>query len=131
MNIVEATKKWYKNWANYKGFSEREEYWLGLMGAFILMFIFNVIAAFSRGIAAEAPTPPIKTFNAIILMLYFLFAMVNFFAVLSGTSRRLRDVNKSDWYLLLLLFPIIGYIVLIVLLIGPSVIENNKYRNNE
>ena len=132
MSIVEATKKWYKNFGNYKGISGREEYWLGLVGSAIIMCILYAIRYVLNDFSTELPYVNwLRIVSSFTSILYAVLAIINFCAALCGTARRLHDVNKSDWYLLLFLVPAVGEIALIVLLIGPSVIENNPYRNNQ
>ena len=131
MGIVEATKKWYKNWGNYKGISEREEYWLGLGGAVIIMCILYALMKVFTVFSAELPYVKwLKVASTTSTAIYAICAIITLFAFLCATVRRLHDINKSDWYLLILLIPAVGELILLVLLIGPSVIENNTYRKN-
>ena len=39
----------------------------------------------------------------------------------------MHDVNKSGWYLLMDIIPIIGWILVLVAMCSPSVTEDNKY----
>lgn len=132
MGILEATKKWYKNWGNYKGISEREEYWLGLGGAAIIMCILYGIMRVLQTFSGDLQYLDwLRIASTTSVVVYAICAIITFFAFLCATARRLHDVNKSDWYLLVLLIPAVGEIILLVLLMGPSVINDNPYRNNE
>ncbi|MEL7222884.1 MAG: DUF805 domain-containing protein [Bacteroidota bacterium] len=44
--------------------------------------------------------------------------------------RRLHDTNKSGWYILISLIPLIGAIVLLVFLVTDSDVGSNKYGPN-
>ena len=46
---------------------------------------------------------------------------------LAVAIRRLHDTNKSGWFLLLALIPIVGFIVLIVFLATPGEPGPNNY----
>ena len=43
------------------------------------------------------------------------------------TVRRLHDINKSGWYCLVILIPLVGWIWLLVMLCTDSKPENNNY----
>ena len=104
MGIWEATKKWYKNWGNYKGISEREEYWLGLGGAAIIMCILYGIMRVLQTFSGDLQYLDwLRIASTTSVVVYVICAIITFFAFLCATARRLHDVNKSDWYLLVLL----------------------------
>jgi uncharacterized membrane protein YhaH (DUF805 family) len=42
-------------------------------------------------------------------------------------ARRLHDVGKSGWYLLIHLIPVIGILVLIYFWVQPTQAESNNY----
>ena len=48
---------------------------------------------------------------------------------LSATVRRLHDTNKSGWYVLIFLIPLIGLIVFVFLIL-PGDNKKNKYGHN-
>ncbi len=59
--------------------------------------------------------------------LYFLYAIFIFIPGLAVTLRRLHDVGKSGWMMLIALLPIVGAIWLLVLLLTNSQREENEY----
>ena len=46
---------------------------------------------------------------------------------LAVAIRRLHDVGRSGWWLLLVLIPIVGWIILIVFMAAPSQPGPNQY----
>ncbi len=116
--------KWYlhvlKNYANFKGRARRKEYWM--------FFLFNMIFA----IIASKLDNLLGTTNpqmgiGIIYALYNLAVLVPSLAVL---VRRLHDIGKSGWMLLVGLIPIVGIIWLFILLIKEGMTEENQYGMN-
>jgi len=61
---------------------------------------------------------------------YFLYALVVLIPGLAVTVRRLHDVGKSGWMILIALIPIIGAIWLLVLMVTDSNPEENQYGLN-
>jgi hypothetical protein len=55
--------------------------------------------------------------------------MVLLIPCLATTVKRLHDVNKSGWLLLLLLLPIAGVVWILLLLLADSDLSDNKYGN--
>ncbi|WP_010523026.1 DUF805 domain-containing protein [Aquimarina agarivorans] len=56
-----------------------------------------------------------------------IFSVLMFIPYLAVSIRRLHDVNKSGWFLLLILVPIIGWIWLFILLITEGYQGPNEY----
>ena len=107
--------EWYlkvvrDNYANFNGRASRQEYWM--------FYLFNMI--FLGVILA------IDTFLGIAFLstIYTLALMIPGFAV---GIRRLHDVGKSGWFLLISLIPLVGVIWLIVLLASKSNPGENQY----
>ncbi len=104
-----------KKYSDFESSSSRKEYWM-----FVL---FNIV--FSS--LASIISPKIS-------ILYSLFVFIPALAV---TVRRLHDVGKSGWMLLIIFIPLIGPIWLLFLLLqkGDSLNEffanDNSYKQTE
>ena len=107
---------WYlhvwKNYATFDGRATRSEYWY-----FIL---FNTIISIALLIIDEIAT------GGILSIVYLLAILIPSIAV---ATRRLHDINKSGWWQLIALIPLIGLIVLIVFYCTDSK-EDNQYGVN-
>lgn len=55
------------------------------------------------------------------------FALATFLPMWAVEVRRLHDVGKSGWWLLLNLIPVIGFIVLLIWVIGKGTDGENAY----
>jgi uncharacterized membrane protein YhaH (DUF805 family) len=104
-----------KKYAVFSGRSQRAEYWY--------FFLFNVIISIALAIISTV----IGDDSSILRMLYGLAVLIPGIAV---SVRRLHDVGKSGWMLLIGLIPLIGAIWLLVLMVTDSNPGDNKYGPN-
>ena len=100
----------FENYFNFSGRARREEYWMFSL----LNFIFSCLIYF------------ISISVGLGVSLGFIYGIFVLIPSLSVWVRRLHDINKSGWNVLLVLIPIIGPIILIVY----SVTEGDKTENN-
>lgn len=92
-------KKGLSNYANFKGRARRKEYWYFYLGSMIATLIGLLIDSM---LGFETP------------VLYGLMGLALFLPSLSVGVRRLHDINKSGWWMLIALIPIIGGILVLV-----------------
>ena len=97
MNFGDAIKAGFSNYVNFSGRACRSEYWYWVLFA-IIGGIVTYIIDFAIGM-------PIT--NTI-------FGLAVFLPGLSVAIRRLHDLDRSGWWILLFLIPLIGAIILIV-----------------
>jgi len=115
---------WYlavlKNYAGFSGRARRMEYWM--------FALFNMIFAFvAMGLDNLLGTTVGILPYGVFYLLYGLAVLVPGLAV---AVRRMHDVGKSGWMLLIALIPIIGGIWLLILLVTDSNSGENKYGAN-
>lgn len=100
--------EWYlkvlKNYVGFSGRARRKEYWMfvlfNIIFAVVAMILDNVLGLASK----EYGYGPI----------YGLYALAVFLPGLAVSVRRLHDIGKSGWWLLIALIPIVGAIMLII-----------------
>ena len=113
--IMEWFIKCIKQYADFKGRARRKEYWM-----FTLFYsIFTIAAMLIDAILLEE-LPIFET-------LFGLFILIPSFAV---EVRRLHDIGKSGWMMLIVLIPIVGAIWLIVLFCQDSEPGSNNWGDN-
>ena len=115
---------WYlkvlKQYADFSGRARRREFWI--------FSIFNIIFIV---IAMELDNILGLTVGGLSFgIIYFLYAIVLFIPSLAVSVRRLHDIDKSGWMLLIGFIPILGAIWLIVLTLTDSKLGENKYGPN-
>ncbi len=110
-NMIDWFVKGLKNYANFKGRARRKEYWFFVLCQFLLIFI----AAIIDSILFDNPA-----------LFYSITALGLFVPSLAVAVRRMHDIGKSGWLLLLSLIPLIGLIV-IFWLANETKQENNQW----
>lgn len=103
MNVtfVDAVKLFYSNYTNFNGRATRAEYWYA---ALFMLICYAVLLCLGK----------------IGMILYGIFALANIIPSLSVSIRRMHDIGKSGWWILINLVPLIGGIWFIVLAATPS-----------
>ena len=123
----------------FKGRSRRSLFWffyLFTVLTFIPTLIFFII--FSKDILIiiglkhrEDGKNTTNIWPLIVLGILLVINIILFFPLIPIGIRRLHDIGKSGYYLLLILIPIAGIIVLIILLSKDSDINTNEYGISE
>ena len=102
-----------KKYAEFKGRSDRAEFWyfvlLNAIVSIVLSIISSIIGDHERNVLGN------------------LYSLAVFCPSLAVGMRRLHDIGKSGWWTLLGLIPIVGWIWLIVLFAQKSDSASNKY----
>ena len=101
MEFIPSVKDGINNYGMFTGKADRSQFWWFQLFFFLGVIIATIIDYLVFG------TP-----YRFILLLWILFTII---PVLAVGSRRLRDTNRSGWWQLLLIPPIIGWIILIIL----------------
>ena len=104
MGFITSIRVCFSKFFTFSGRGSRREYWWFAFFA-LIVFVF---------------TAPYHQFS-------FPVWFVLFFPGLAAGSRRLHDTGKSGWWQLIWLIPLIGWIILLLLLIGKPEEGPNKY----
>jgi uncharacterized membrane protein YhaH (DUF805 family) len=115
-NIRLAVKSVLSNYATFTGRASRPEFWWWVLAILLLSLVTQLIDAlliapltgFDRG--AENAGQPLSMLVSLILLL----------PALAVSARRLHDIGRSAWWLLLYLVPLIGGLVLLWFYTRPS-----------
>ena len=109
---------WYldvlKKYVEFNGRARRKEYWMFCLFNVVISVVLALID--SSGVTGG--------------MLGGLYSLAVLLPALGVTIRRLHDIGKSGWWLLIILIPIIGAIVLLVFMVIDSQLEENQYGPN-
>jgi len=109
-----------KKYAEFNGRSRRKEYWMFVLFNIIIAII---IASFERLFGFDA-----NGFGSGFLStIYSLLVLIPGIAV---GVRRLHDIGKSGWWILIVFVPIIGWIWLIILFATDGHPGSNEYGLN-
>jgi uncharacterized membrane protein YhaH (DUF805 family) len=103
-----------KKYAVFNGRATRKEYWMFFLINNFISFILNIV----EGDVSKM---------GLISTIYSLAVLIPLIAV---AVRRLHDTGKSGWWILIGLFPLVGFIILIYLLVQKSEAGANAYGAN-
>ncbi len=104
-----------ERYAQFTGRSRRAEFWWYFLANFIIGIVFNILIAVS----------------SIFWVLYVIYALAVLIPGIAVGIRRLHDTDKSGWWLLIGLIPLVGIIVLIVFFATDGLPGPNQYGPSE
>lgn len=115
---------WYievlKKYVVFRGRARRREYWY--------FFLFNILISIALGFIDGVtgmldPTTGIGTLGGI-------YSLAVFLPSIAVAVRRLHDIGRTGWWLLIILIPIIGALTLLVFSLFDSQEGDNEYGEN-
>lgn len=98
MTFQESIKVCFSKYADFSGRALRSEYW------------WFALFCFLGGIAAQAISPTVS----------ILFSLGIILPIIAAATRRLHDTNRSGWWQLISLIPIVGWIIIVIFLAQES-----------
>jgi len=116
MNMVDAVKSVFTNYVNFKGRARRSEYWWFVLANFIVSCVLGILAN--------------ATGSGIISAISSIYSLAVLLPSLAVEVRRLHDIGKSGWWLLISLVPVVGAILLIVWAAKDGDPAPNQYGEN-
>ena len=105
MNFGEAIKSCFAQYVGFGGRAARSEYWWWVL---FLTLVSIVLGALKQE------------------MLNGLFTLVILLPTIAVGARRLHDIGKSGWWLLLNFVPFVGWLVVLYFAVKPSA-DNNEH----
>ena len=105
MSFTEAISSGFRNYVNFTRRAARSEFWF--------WFLFSVLASIVAGLIDYALFGGGALWRAL-SPISGLVSLALFLPGLAVSVRRLHDTGRSGWWILLVLIPIIGAIVLLI-----------------
>ena len=116
MNFLEPLLAPYKKYAVFSGRTTRKEYWLFIL-FYLILAITLVFADVFLGTIDE------ESGYGLLSGIYMFGSIIPWASI---SVRRLHDINKSGWWYLLFLIPIVN-IWLFILLCKKGDLEDNRF----
>ena len=122
----------YKRFFEFSGRSRRKEYWLYILVFYVMMFVLAFVdAALGLGGTSQTALDTTEGFSASASaeggVLTAIWAIGNIIPLLACGIRRLHDTDRSGWWILISLIPLIGTIWLIVLMCLDGTSGRNRF----
>ncbi len=102
-NLFKEYVAMWKNWSDFEGKADVRDYWM----AWLINFAISILI-FAIGDAINVSA--LSTIYSVAILV----------PSISIAVRRLHDTGKSGWYLLWMILPIIGWIMVIIALIKKA-----------
>ncbi len=118
--FVDTLKNRY---ADFEGRARRSEFWYFNLYAFLVILL--CMALVGIGVATE-----IFILSTIGGIAYLIVALAMIIPNLAVSIRRLHDIGKSGWMILIAFIPIVGSIMLLVFCVTDSQREPNQWGPN-
>ena len=110
LNFFQAVKTCLKKYFNFRDRASRSEYWYYQL-LVTPVYLFSYI-------------PTLSDETWIFLGLFFLLTLIPSFAV---AVRRFHDIDKSGWFILISIIPLVGWIIMLVMLVGKGTEGKNRF----
>ena len=119
-----------KNYANFNGRARRSEYWFFVLFN-VIFSIAALIVDYLLGTRYDFEQAYGESYISIHLgYINIIYGLLMFIPGLAVSVRRLHDLGKSGWFILICLIPLIGPIWLLVLFFTDSKVGVNQYGPN-
>ncbi|WP_017934211.1 DUF805 domain-containing protein [Nocardioides sp. Iso805N] len=94
----QAVQRFFQKYAQFRGRASRSEFWWWFLLAAIIDVVLNLAGRASGAFVAIS----------------YIWSLATLVPWLALGARRLHDTNRSGWWQLLLLIPLVGWIILII-----------------
>lgn len=123
MNFVEAVKSGYQNYVNFSGRSSRSAFWWWALFQVIVSIVIGIVeggGSWQMGggmMAGGYDSGPIG----------IVWSLANLLPGLALGVRRLHDIDRSGWWILISLIPLVGWIIYIVWSCTKGTTGDNRF----
>ncbi|MDO9518506.1 MAG: DUF805 domain-containing protein [Methanosarcinaceae archaeon] len=101
----------------WSGRFSRKEYIIFLLGAWGISIVIAILMGVITGLLASSSIEIVVTLLSVIFMVWYLVVTI---ASLGAVVRRLHDTDRSGWYILIGLIPLVNLVLLYWIFIVPS-----------
>jgi len=110
MNFVQAISSGFSNYVKFSGRAIRSEYWYWVLFTVVGSIVAGIIDAV-LGITVIDP----------------LFGLATILPSIAVAIRRLHDLDRTGWWILIGLIPLIGWIILIIWYCSRGTVGSNRF----
>ena len=127
MNFQTAVRTCLSKYATFSGRAIRSEYWYFVLFNFLGQILLGIIDGILFDTGSMMHGTGFLSFQSEGGPLSGLFSLAILLPSIAVGVRRLHDIGKSGWWLLLILLPLIGFLVLLYFFVQPSEPGANRY----
>ena len=115
MNFFEAIKICFVKYATFSGRASRSEFWY--------FSLINLILSIPIYIYGNSDDPTEKN----LYIISIICVIILFLPGIAVQIRRMHDINKSGWFILLNFVPLFGLIIVLVMLTEKGTLGKNRF----
>ena len=115
ISFAEAVTSCFNKYADFNGRSPRAEYWYFALFNVAVVMVLAVLGAI---------------IGKLFMYVYYTYVLAILVPSIAVSIRRMHDIGRSGWWVLISLVPFIGSIWYIVLAALPSQLGPNQYGPN-
>jgi uncharacterized membrane protein YhaH (DUF805 family) len=108
MNFVDSIKTCFAKYADFNGRAKRPEFWWYTLFIFLVSIALSVLTHHNQSVSG-------------------LFSLATLLPSLAVGARRLHDTDRSGWWQLLWILPVIGWIIMIVFQATAGQAGDNRF----
>ena len=106
MNFGEAIKVCFSKYVGFEGRATRSEYWWWVLFVILVSIVLGMLK---------------------LELIHAIFSLAILLPSLAVGARRLHDIGRSGWWLLISFIPLVGMLVLLFFAVQPSQAGSNEY----
>ena len=134
--IGQAVRRFWKKYATFTGRASRAEFWWWYLVAALVSFVLNAINRLFAGPQPAQPVDPAQLSQYVSdvmawslrgSVLSLIWGLATLVGTIALSTRRLHDTNRSGWWYLLILIPVVGFIILVVFWASAPKPEGQRY----
>lgn len=118
MTFNEAIRTCFAKYVDFSGRASRSEYWWFVLFILLGNFVLSFFDAAIFGTAVDGQ--PVSVLGGI-------WSLALLLPSIAVGVRRLHDLDKSGWWLLLVLIPLIGFLVLLFFFVQKGTNGPNRF----
>lgn len=121
--MIEAYKKFWKGYVDFKGRSTRSDYWFAVLANILVIWAIGILAGIFIGANDGSVEGPLGTIATVMILAMFVYCLAVILPFISIQVRRLRDAGYNWPYIFIPLIPFVGIFIFIFLLCQPTKVE--------
>lgn len=127
--MIEAYKKFWKGYVDFKGRSTRSDYWLNVLAQCLVYLLFSFLLILIMILGGDSSTYTSNPYSFQMILVYIVVLGIGVYALASLVPsiaiivRRLRDSGYHWALIFLALIPYLGSFIIFILTLQPTKVE--------
>ncbi|AQW20773.1 DUF805 domain-containing protein [Lentilactobacillus curieae] len=124
---MQAYKEFWTKMFVFNAKATRKQYWISIIINAIVVGLVSLVTGDYKYVGTETTQAFTEHNYSLVFSIFLLLVWIAEFTI---RARRLHDSGHSNWWILLYMIPLIGWIWLFILLVMPSK-DDNRWPDNQ